>query len=235
MSFDFRPSWLCRTANAILVGRIHAEERHPVSRWIFRLYAPVVDWSLGHKRVVVAIVVLLMIVTVPAWRALGRSSCLRLTRGALLYMPTTVPGSQSRKLSGCFQTTDRILKQFPETEHVLGKAGRADSATDAAPLSMLETVITLRPVSQWRRTRTWYSSWAPGWIKPILRHFTPDHISREELISRMNRALNLPGVANAWSMPIRSRVDMLTTGIRTPIGVKVSGNSIEDIERVGRR
>jgi Cu(I)/Ag(I) efflux system membrane protein CusA/SilA len=131
------------------------------------------------------------------------------------------------------QASDRAIKQFPEVDRVLGKAGRADTSTDPAPLSMLETVITLKPVPEWRRVKTWYSAWAPGWMTPALRHVTPDHISQEQLIKEMNEALSYPGVSNAWTMPIKARVDMLTTGIRTPVGLKISGSDFAQIEKVG--
>jgi Cu(I)/Ag(I) efflux system membrane protein CusA/SilA len=231
--FQFRPSWLCKAANAALVGEIHAEEKHPLNRRIMRLYEPVVEWSLSNKRIVFGAVLVLMAVTVPIWQKLGTEFMPPLDEGALLYMPNTMPGISVTEAQQLLQLTDRTLKQFPEVERVLGKAGRADTATDPAPLSMLETVIILRPTSSWRRAPTWYSSWAPEWAKLVLRHITPDHISKEDLVSQMNEALKLPGVANAWSMPIRGRIDMLTTGIRTPIGIKVAGNSIEQIERIG--
>jgi Cu(I)/Ag(I) efflux system membrane protein CusA/SilA len=116
---------------------------------------------------------------------------------------------------------------------VLGKAGRAETATDPAPLSMLETVITLKPRSQWRKASTWYSSWSPEWLKPLLRRFTPDTISPDQLVDQMNAALKVPGVSNAWTMPIKARIDMLSTGIRTPVGLKIHGDDLEKIERIG--
>ena len=115
---------------------------------------------------------------------------------------------------------------------MLGKAGRADTSTDPAPLSMLETVITLKPVEQWRKVDTWYSSWAPEWAA-ALRRITPDHISPDELVNQMNAALQMPGVSNAWTMPIKGRIDMLTTGIRTPVGLKISGADLTTIEEIG--
>jgi len=129
--------------------------------------------------------------------------------------------------------TDRIIKQFPEVKYVLGKAGRADTSTDPAPLSMLETVIILKPKHEWRKADTWYSSWAPGFMKSVLRHITPDTISQEELISQMNQALQLPGLAAGWTMPIKGRIEMLSTGLRTPIGLKISGADLATIEQIG--
>ena len=157
-----------------------------------------------------------------------------LDEGALLFMPTTLPGISTTEAERLLQAQDRILSRFPEVDQVLGKAGRAETSTDPAPLSMAETMITLRPVSEWRKADTWYSAWAPDWIKPAFRHITPDHISQDELVDQMNQAVSLPGVSNAWTMPIKNRVDMLTTGIRTPVGVKVFGSDINTIEQIGR-
>jgi Cu(I)/Ag(I) efflux system membrane protein CusA/SilA len=148
-------------------------------------------------------------------------------------MPTTMPGISISEAKKLLQVSDRTIKQFPEVDHVLGKAGRAETSTDPAPLSMLETVITLKPVSEWRRVDTWYSGWAPEWIKRVLRHVTPDHISEEQLVAEMNAALTYPGVSNAWTMPIKGRIDMLTTGIRTPVGLKISGADFAEIEKIG--
>jgi Cu(I)/Ag(I) efflux system membrane protein CusA/SilA len=133
------------------------------------------------------------------------------------------------------QATDGILKSFPEVDHVLGKTGRADTATDPAPLSMLETVVVLKPHSQWRRAHVWYSSWAPGWTLPLLRHITPNHISEQQLVAEMNEALKIPGLSNYWTMPIRGRIEMLTTGIRTPVGLKIQGSDVDRIQEVGRQ
>ena len=155
--------------------------------------------------------------------------------GAILYMPTTMPGISIAQAQRVMQATDLILKQFPEVDQVLGKAGRAETATDPAPLSMLETVITLKPRSQWRDVDTWYSSWAPEWAKRILRHITPDTISTEELISQMDAAIKVPGLRNAWTMPIKGRIDMLTSGIRTPVGLKISGDDPKTIEEIGKQ
>ncbi|MGC8793389.1 MAG: efflux RND transporter permease subunit, partial [Bryobacteraceae bacterium] len=132
------------------------------------------------------------------------------------------------------QVQDRIIKSFPEVETVLGKAGRAETSTDPAPLSMMETVIVLKPKDQWRRRSTWYSEWAPEWLKPVLRRITPDHISTEQLVEELDQALRIPGVTNSWTMPIKARIDMLTTGMRTPVGVKVSGPNINQVQRISR-
>ena len=233
--FTFSPAWLCRVANSLLVGQIHAERTHPLMRWICRVYEPVVGWSLNHTRTVISAAALLTCGTFVAWQSLGSEFMPELDEGSILYMPTVMPGVSITEAQRLLQNTDRILKHFPEVEHVLGKAGRADTSTDPAPLSMLETVITLRPVAQWPRLPTWYSAWAPEWLKPVFRHITPDYSSKEDLVSRMNRALTLPGVSNAWSMPIRGRVDMLTTGMRTPVGMKIAGDDPDELERIGSR
>ncbi len=234
-NFNFRPVWLCKTANAVLIGAIHPEEKHPVSRFLIRLYDPVVRWSLRWKRVVIGLALALIIVTIPVFMKLGSEFMPPFDEGALFYMPTTMPGISITEAKKLLQVTDRIMKRFPEVDRVLGKAGRAETSTDPAPLSMLETLIILKPKSEWRRTDTWYSSWAPEWFKPLVRRITPDHLSREELVSQMNEALKISGVSNAWTMPIKARIDMLTTGIRTPVGIKISGADLAVIEKLGAR
>ena len=231
--FNFRPQWLCRVANAVLIGKVKPEASHHVSRRLIRVYEPVVRWTLRWKWVVMGAALALMVVTVPVFRALGSESMPPLDEGAILYMPTTLPGVSIRQAEQLLQVSDRIIRQFPEVDRVLGKAGRAETATDPAPLSMLETVITLKPRTAWRHVDTWYSSWSPEWAKRVLRHLTPDTISTEELVSQMNRALKIPGVTNSWTMPIRGRIDMLTTGIRTPVGLKIAGADLRHIQEIG--
>jgi len=231
--FDFRPAWLCRMVNGLLVGHVRSEENHPVSRWMIRLYEPVVRWTLRWKWLVVSAALALIAVTIPVFTGLGTEAMPPLDEGSVLYMPTTLPGISIRQAGQLLQVSDQILKQFPEVDHVLGKAGRAETATDPAPLSMLETVITLKPRSQWRHVDTWYSSWAPEWAKRVFRHITPDTISSDALISEMNAALKLPGVNNAWTMPIRGRIDMLSTGVRTAVGLKISGADLQQIQQIG--
>lgn len=234
-NFSFKPRWLCRATNAVVVGTIHPEEKHPISRVLIRLYEPVVTWSLHRRGLVLATAVLLMAVTVPLYMKLGSEFMPPLEEGSLLYMPSTMPGISLGEAQKLLQVTDRIIKQFPEVDRVLGKAGRAETSTDPAPISMLETVITLKPKSEWRSVDTWYSGWAPGWARAVLRRITPDHISQDELVSRMNEALKLPGVANGWTMPIKGRIEMLSTGFRTPIGIKISGSDLKVIEEIGTR
>ncbi|MEI6668037.1 MAG: CusA/CzcA family heavy metal efflux RND transporter [Acidobacteriota bacterium] len=231
--YDFRPAWLCRIVNAVVVGRIHTEDEHPISRALSRLYEPVVRWSLRWKWTVIGTAVALSLVTVPVFFKLGSEFMPPLDEGALFYMPSTMPGISLAEAQKLLQVSDRVIKKFPEVDRVLGKAGRADTSTDPAPLSMLETVITLKPQSEWRRVPTWYSGWAPEWLKPLFRPMTADHISTEELVNQLNQALSLPGVSNAWTMPIKARIDMLTTGIRTPLGLKISGDNLQTIEDIG--
>jgi Cu(I)/Ag(I) efflux system membrane protein CusA/SilA len=232
-NFNFRPLWLCKAANAALVGAIHPEEKHPISAFLIRLYDPVARWALNRKRLIIGLALGLIIVTVPVFMRLGSEFMPPLDEGALFYMPTTMPGISITEAKKLLQVTDRVMKRFPEVDRVLGKAGRADTATDPAPLSMLETVIILKPKSEWRKSDAWYSSWAPDRLKPFLNRITPYHISREQLVSQMNAALKISGVSNAWTMPIKARIDMLTTGIRTPVGIKISGADPKVIEEIG--
>ena len=234
-NFEFRPRWLARVASAVLVGKIHSEEMHPISKVLIRIYEPVAKWSLRWKWIVLTGAILLVLVTIPVFRRLGSEFMPPLDEGVILYMPTTVPGISETEAQRLLQLQDRVLARFPEVQQVFGKAGRAETSTDPAPLSMAETLITLKPTNEWRTSNTWYSAWAPHWIKPWFRHITPDHVSQDELIDQMNRALSIPGVSNAWTMPIKNRIDMLTTGIRTPVGVKVFGSDIAKIEQLGHQ
>ena len=209
-NFNFRPPWLCRVTNAMLVGTIHPEEKHPISRRLIRFYEPLVTWSLQRKWWVIGGAVGLMLLTIPPYTQLGSEFMPPLEEGAILYMPSTMPGISIGEAQKVLQVTDRIIKGFPEVDRVLGKAGRAETSTDPAPVSMLETLITLKPKSQWR----------PG-------------LTQEELIAQMNEALTLPGLANAWTMPIKGRIEMLSTGLRTPIGIKISGANLNTIEEIG--
>jgi Cu(I)/Ag(I) efflux system membrane protein CusA/SilA len=231
---QFRSKWLTRLVNGVALGTIHSENRHPVSRLLNRLYGPALSWALRWKWFVMGGAGLLVITTIPVFRQLGSEFMPPLDEGSILYMPSTLPGISLAEAQKVLQTTDRILKQFPEVDRVLGKSGRADTPTDPAPLSMLETVITLKPKAQWRPVETWYSGWAPGWLKGVLRHVTSDCLSTEELIGQMNTALQVPGLANAWTMPIKGRIEMLSTGLRTPVGLKITGSNLETIEQLGK-
>ncbi len=229
----FRPRWLARAVNALLVGKIRSEENHPLSRAMMRLYEPVVRWTLRWKWAVIGGAAAMVALAIPIFMHLGSEFMPPLDEGAILYMPSTMPGISIAQAQTLLQTTDRILTRFPEVDQVLGKAGRAETSTDPAPLSMLETVVILKPRSEWRHVRTWYSSWAPQFALPALRHLTPDTISSEELIHLMDETLKVPGVTNSWTMPIKGRIDMLTTGMRTPVGLKISGADLATIEQIG--
>jgi copper/silver efflux system protein len=231
--FRLRPLWLARIVNGVLVGTIHSEDKHPVSRVLMRLYEPVVRWVLRWRWLVIASALALVAATVPIYQRLGSEFMPPLDEGALLFMPTTLPGISIAEAGRLLQTQDRILMRFPEVERVLGKAGRAETSTDPAPLSMVETVVLLKPKAQWRKTPTWYDDW-PAWTKPLASRITPDHISTEQLTTELNAALQIPGVSNAWTMPVKNRVDMLTTGIRTPVGIKIYGADLNEIERLGK-
>ena len=231
--FGFRPAWLAGLANATLIGRIQSESRHPISRFLIRLYDPVLTWALRWNWAVIGTAALLVVSTIPVFFKLGSEFMPPLEEGSILYMPSTMPGISIAEAERLLQVADRIIRQFPEVDRVLGKAGRAETSTDPAPLSMLETVLILKPKPQWRAAGTWYSAWAPAWLKGLLRHVTPDRISQEELISQMNAALQIPGLANGWTMPIKGRLEMLSTGLRTPVGLKVSGSDLARIEELG--
>jgi Cu(I)/Ag(I) efflux system membrane protein CusA/SilA len=224
-----------RFLGSLLGGKIRPEEKHPITGPLMRFYDPVVRWTLRWKTQVIAGALVLVALTIPLLWILGSEFMPPLEEGSLLYMPTSMPGISIAEAQKVLQGTDTILKAFPEVDHVLGKTGRADTATDPAPLSMLETVVVLKPHSEWRRAHVWYSSWAPNWLLPVLRHITADHISEQELIAEMNTALKVPGFSNYWTAPIRGRIEMLTTGIRTPVGLKIQGGDVERIQEVGRQ
>jgi Cu(I)/Ag(I) efflux system membrane protein CusA/SilA len=237
-NFRFRPRWLAKIADSLLVGKIHSEENHPISRPLMKIYHPVVEFVLEHRWKTIAAAVLAMALTVPVFFELGSEFMPPLDEGTLLYMPTTLPGMSVTEASRLLQTQDKIIRSFPEVERVFGKAGRVESATDPAPYSMMETVIVLRPHTEWPKRSRWYSSWTPDWLQGMLRRFWPDHKTTEELIygpGGLNEALTMPGISNAWTMPIKNRIDMLTTGIRTPLGIKVLGSDLGTIEKVGEQ
>lgn len=232
----FRPKWLARIVNAVFVGKIHSEEQHPISRPMMKLYHPVVEFVLDHKWLTIGAAVLLMGLTVPVYFKLGSEFMPPLDEGTVLYMPSTLPGISVTEASRLLQAQDKIIRSFPEVDRVFGKAGRAESATDPAPYSMMETMIVMKPYSEWPKQDRWYSRSMPLKIQPILRRFWPDHKTTQELIygpGGLNEALQIPGVSNAWTMPIKARTDMLTTGIRTPLGIKVLGSDLGQIQKVG--
>jgi Cu(I)/Ag(I) efflux system membrane protein CusA/SilA len=234
--YNFRPRFLAKIVNAVLVGKIHSEETHPISRPLMKIYHPVCELVLRFKWLTVGLAVLTVILTIPVFEKLGSEFMPPLDEGVLLYMPTTLPGISITQTQQLLQVMDKTLKSFPEVARVFGKAGRAETATDPAPFSMMETVIELKPHMQWPKKPRWYSSWAPGWLQGMLRKAWPDHKSMDELIygaGGLNEAMQLPGVSNAWTMPIKARVDMLTTGVRTPIGIKIMGADLAEVQKLG--
>ncbi len=231
--YTFRPRWLARLASAVFVGTYHAEEAHPVSRAVHRLYEPACRFVLRHPKSVLGGAFVLLALSLPVYTRLGQEFMPPLGEGSILYMPTTLPGLSVTEAETLLQAQDRVLASFPEVETVHGKAGRAETSTDPAPFSMMETTVVLRPEREWRSRETWYSGWAPEFLKGLLRPFWPDRIGYDELIGEMDRALRIPGVTNAWTMPIKARIDMLSTGVRTPVGIKILGRDLDEIERLG--
>jgi Cu(I)/Ag(I) efflux system membrane protein CusA/SilA len=233
--FRFRPRWLAGVANATLVGKYHSEEKHPISRLLHRIYEPPCRFVLRHPKATIAAAVALVLTTAPVYLSLGSEFMPPLREGTILYMPSAVePGMSVSEAQKALQIQDKILRTFPEVERVFGKAGRANTSTDPAPFTMMETTVTLRPEAQWREKPRWYSSWAPEPLKAMLRPFWRDRITQEELENEMNERLQLPGISNAWTMPIKGRLDMLSTGIRTPVGIKISGADLGVIERLAK-
>jgi Cu(I)/Ag(I) efflux system membrane protein CusA/SilA len=233
--FTFKPRFLSWLATKALVGTYYAEEKHPISRVLFAVYEPACRFVLRFPKSVIAAAIGLVAISVPFYFKLGTEFMPPLNEGTILYMPTTLPGISVQQAAQLLQTQDKVLKSFPEVERVFGKAGRAETSTDPAPFSMMETTVVLKPEDQWEPKARWYSSWAPDWLKAVARPIWPDHISWEELVDKFDRALRIPGVTNAWTMPIKARIDMLSTGVRTPVGIKIFGANLKEIERIGEQ
>ncbi len=191
-------------------GKIRSEERHPISVFLHKIYHPVIDFVLRHSRAVLVAAVVLLVSTVPVYFLLGSEFMPPLNEGTILFMPTSLPGMSVAEAGRVLQLQDRMLKEFPEVETVFGKAGRAESSTDPAPLNMMETIVSLRPESEWREGMTW-----------------------DKLIAEMDEKLKLPGIANIWWMPVQTRTEMLTTGLRSNLGVKIFGPDLKVIESIG--
>ena len=192
-------------------GKIMPEKKNPVNRFLIWIYRPVIAWVMRWKKLTVAMALLALGLSVYPAMKLGSEFMPVLNEGTLLYMPSTLPSLSITKSAELLQTQDKILKGFPEVESVFGKAGRAATATDPAPVEMFETVVNLKPEDQWR----------PG-------------MTTDKLIAEMDKAVQMPGVSNAWTMPIKARTDMLATGIRTPIGIKVFGKNLSEIEQLAK-
>ena len=228
----FRPRWLAWGVNQAVVGTYYPEERHPISRLLFAVYEPACRFVLRFPKATVLVAVLLVATTVPAYLSLGSEFYPPLFEGSLLYMPTTFPGLSVTEAERLVQMTDRLIAEVPEVTRVYGKAGRAETSTDSAPFAMLETTVLLKPMSEWRRVGRFYSDW-PEFLQAPFRHVWSDRIAKDDLVADLDQRLRIPGVTNAWTMPIKNRIDMLTTGIRTPIGVKIFGPDLRQIERIG--
>ncbi|MDE2342291.1 MAG: efflux RND transporter permease subunit, partial [Betaproteobacteria bacterium] len=192
-------------------GRIPQESRNPVNRRLIALYRPLLDWVLRHPKRTLALAALALLTTLWPLAHVGGEFLPAMDEGDLLYMPSALPGLSAQKASELLQQTDRLIKTVPEVAHVFGKAGRAETATDPAPLEMFETTIQFKPREQWR----------PG--------MTP-----RKLVEELDRTVKVPGLSNVWVPPIRNRIDMLATGIKSPIGVKVSGTNLAAIDRVAK-
>ncbi len=192
-------------------GRIRAEERNPISRMLVRIYRPALDFVLRYRLPVVAGAIALLILSWIPFKTIGSEFMPPLNEGSVLYMPTTLPGISIARAGAALQRQDSILVAMPEVESVFGKAGRATTATDPAGLEMFETTITLKPEKEWREGMT-----------------------MEKLIEEMDQAIRFPGITNSWTMPIKGRIDMLATGIRTPVGIKIFGSDLAELERIGK-
>ena len=192
-------------------GRVLPEHRNPINRFLIWLYRPAIAWVMRWRKTTLALAVVALAATVPPALKLGTEFMPTLNEGTLFYMPASLPGMSVTKAAELLQLQDRIIKSFPEVASVFGKAGRAATATDPAPLEMFETVINLKPEREW-----------------------PPGMTIDKLIAEMDARLQFPGIANAWTMPIKARIDMLSTGIRTPIGIKVFGSDLEVMEQVAR-
>lgn len=191
-------------------GRILPEKRNPINWLLITIYRPIIWTVLRMKFVIIVLAILIVALTVIPLKKLGTEFMPPLNEGDLLYMPTTLPGISITEAKKLLQQTDKIIRTFPEVHHVFGKVGRAETATDPAPLSMLETTIMLKPEDQWR----------PG-------------VTIKSLIAEMDAAIQFPGVTNAWTMPIKTRIDMLSTGIKTPVGIKIAGSDLNVLQRLG--
>lgn len=192
-------------------GKILPEERNPINKFLIKIYHPFVEWSIKHtKTVIISALIILGTIIIP-FSKIGSEFMPPLYEGDLLYMPTTLPGMSITKAKEILQQTDKIIMKFPEVHHVFGKIGRAESATDPAGLDMVETTIMLKPESEWRKGMT------PA-----------------KLVDEMDKAIQFPGVTNAWTMPIITRVNMLSTGIKTPVGIKISGPDLQTLESLGK-
>ncbi len=230
--FNTPNKWLNKIGNALFVGNYYSEHKHPISKRIFKVYEPALAWALKYKKRTLAFALVGMLSIVPGFMMLGSEFMPTLHEGSLLYMPTALPGISTSEAQRILTLQDKILKSFPEVDTVFGKAGRADTSTDIAPLSMIETTIVLKDKSAWRKIERWHS-FLPNFINAPLNRIWPETISEETLIEEMNEKLDFVGMPNIWTMPIKNRIDMLSTGIRSPIGIKIFGADLNTIQTIG--
>jgi Cu(I)/Ag(I) efflux system membrane protein CusA/SilA len=243
--------------------KVSPEEKNPVNRFLIRIYKPAILWVLRHKVITIIAAVLVMLTLLP-FRSLvenkvpngplknaaeridklfplekiGGEFMPPLYEGDLLYMPTTLPGVSITTARAILQQTDKIIKTFPEVQSVFGKIGRADTATDPAPLSMIESTIRLKPETEWPMVpvKRFFSGWPEILQRPFLKIWPDERrITPQELTAQMNKAIHFPGLTNAWTMPIKTRIDMLATGIKTPVGIKVMGNDLDTLSALGEQ
>jgi Cu(I)/Ag(I) efflux system membrane protein CusA/SilA len=193
-------------------GKIRPEEKNPINRFLIKIYHPLIKLVLKVKVPVILLAVVVLALSYIPWKLIGSEFMPPLNEGDLLYMPTTLPGISITKAKELLQQTDRIIAEFPEVHHVFGKVGRAETATDPAPLSMIETTIMLKPESEWR----------------------PD-MNMDKLVAELDKAIQFPGLTNAWTMPIKTRIDMLSTGIKTPVGIKLMGDDLKVLNNLGEQ
>ena len=256
----------------LIPQRIIPENRNPISRFFIWIYHPLIRWVLKRQKTTVLLALALLLITLYPASRLGSEFMPPLDEGDLLYMPTTLPGISITKAKELIQQTDKIIQSFPEVHHTMGKIGRAETATDPAPLSMIETIIMLRPRIEYEQIRVnrFFSAW-PGWLKKPLTWIWPEvkqgkvlhewrkkkinrffsnwphilktpltwiwaeerYITTDELIEDLDKAIQFPGLTNAWTMPIKTRIDMLSTGIKTPVGIKLMGPDLEVLSELG--
>jgi Cu(I)/Ag(I) efflux system membrane protein CusA/SilA len=196
----------------LLKGKVKPESKHPVSRFFIFLYAPIIKWCLKWKKITIVLSIALVLLSIPLVMRLGREFMPPLDEGSLLFMPVTMPDVSNSEIKRIMQVQDKLMLTIPEVKNVLGKAGRASTATDNAPISMIETIVLLKPQSEWR-----------------------DGITKNDIINELNSKLQIPGVINGWTQPIVNRINMLSTGIRTDVGVKIYGQSLDTINYLAQQ
>ncbi|MDF7821224.1 efflux RND transporter permease subunit [Runella sp. MFBS21] len=195
----------------LLRGKLKPESANPINRFLEKIYTPILKWCLKYRKTTISINILALAVSVPMMLNLGTEFMPPLDEGSLLFMPVTLPDVSNSEVKRLLQVQDKLMKTVPEVSHVMGKAGRANTATDNSPISMLETIVLLKPKSEWREGKT-----------------------KDDIINELNAKLQIPGVTNGWTQPIINRINMLSTGIRTDVGLKVYGQSLDSINRVSQ-